>query len=98
MSVKHNIDNPCLAAAEHATFRRYVGKLMCTAQVRPDIAYCIKELARRVTSPTEEDMKAMKHLLKYIQSTRDEVLVLGTSKFGVENEVEILVDANWAEN
>eukprot|EP00972_Heterocapsa_arctica_P113082 16435214-Heterocapsa_arctica.AAC.1 len=60
-----------------------------TAQVRPDIAYSIKELARRIASPTEEDMRAMKHLLKYIEGTQDEVLVLGDSKFGVENEVEV---------
>eukprot|EP00972_Heterocapsa_arctica_P100080 14758834-Heterocapsa_arctica.AAC.1 len=70
---------------------------MYTAQVRPDIAYCIKELARRVAGPTEEDAKAMTHLLKYIKGTQDEVLVLGNSEFGVEDEVEVLADANWAE-
>eukprot|EP00972_Heterocapsa_arctica_P042836 6316452-Heterocapsa_arctica.AAC.1 len=70
---------------------------MYTAQVRPDIAYCIKELARRVAGPTEEDAKAMTHLLKYTKCTQDEVLVLGKSEFGVEDEVEVLADANWAE-
>eukprot|EP00972_Heterocapsa_arctica_P017656 2610391-Heterocapsa_arctica.AAC.1 len=63
MSAKHDADSPCLNAYDHANFRRYVGKVLYTAQVRPDIAYSIKELARRVASPTEDDMKAMRHLL-----------------------------------
>ena len=39
----------------------------------------------------------MKHLLKYVNGTQDLVLELGSSEFGVENEVTVLADANWAE-
>eukprot|EP00972_Heterocapsa_arctica_P097994 14458068-Heterocapsa_arctica.AAC.1 len=32
MSVKHNADSPCLNAYDNANFRRYVGKILYTAQ------------------------------------------------------------------
>ena len=38
-------DSP-LSAADHATFRTCVGKLLWLAFVRPDISYAVKELSR----------------------------------------------------
>eukprot|EP00972_Heterocapsa_arctica_P055211 8144972-Heterocapsa_arctica.AAC.1 len=62
MSDKRDLDSPRLGPREHANFRRYVGKILYAAQVRLDLAYMIKELARRVADPTEDDMRAMRHL------------------------------------
>eukprot|EP00972_Heterocapsa_arctica_P019828 2926163-Heterocapsa_arctica.AAC.1 len=42
-------------------------------------------------------MCAMRHLIKYIRGTQSDVLVLGDSEFGTENEVQVLSDANWAD-
>eukprot|EP00972_Heterocapsa_arctica_P102070 15039715-Heterocapsa_arctica.AAC.1 len=45
MSVKPTPDSPYLEAAEHAKFRHCVGKLLYATQVRPDIAFQVKEQA-----------------------------------------------------
>eukprot|EP00972_Heterocapsa_arctica_P042723 6299434-Heterocapsa_arctica.AAC.1 len=63
MSDKRELDSPRLDPHEHANFRQYVGKILYAAQVRPDIAYMIKELARRVANPTEDNMRAMRRLV-----------------------------------
>jgi hypothetical protein len=39
----------------------------------------------------------MRHLVKYIKGTQSDILVLGNSEFGTEQEVEVLSDANWAD-
>eukprot|EP00972_Heterocapsa_arctica_P093189 13746297-Heterocapsa_arctica.AAC.1 len=36
----------------------------------------------------------MRHLIKYLKGTQDDVLVLGD---GTETELEVLADANWAD-
>eukprot|EP00972_Heterocapsa_arctica_P113993 16440152-Heterocapsa_arctica.AAC.1 len=65
MSVKPNPNSPYLEAADHAKFRQCVGKLLYATQVRPDIAFQVKELARRASQPTQQDATAMQHLLRY---------------------------------
>ena len=47
--------------------------------VRPDIVFATKELARRVSSPTEADGTRLVHLARYLQGTQDVMLKLGTA-------------------
>eukprot|EP00972_Heterocapsa_arctica_P073971 10917670-Heterocapsa_arctica.AAC.1 len=54
---------------------------MYSTQVRPDIAYTVKELARHVAGSSQQNMTAIKHLL----SGAD------------DEEVTVLADANWAD-
>jgi hypothetical protein len=39
----------------------------------------------------------MRHLIKYLKGTQEDVLVLGDSEYGTETEIEVLADANWAD-
>eukprot|EP00972_Heterocapsa_arctica_P042997 6339647-Heterocapsa_arctica.AAC.1 len=50
-----------------------------------DIANSIKKLNPNIASPTDEYMKAMEHLYKYIKGTQDEVLVLDNNKVSDAN-------------
>eukprot|EP00170_Pyropia_yezoensis_P003780 contig_15832_g3791 len=53
-------------------FAELVGSLMyLTNQTRPDVAYAVGKLARRMSSPTEADWRAAKGVLRYLQGTRD---------------------------
>ena len=98
LAMKEDSSSPRLDPAEHAKFRRWVGKVLYTTQVRPDISYAIKELARNVAAPTQQHMRRMQHLLRYIKGTQDYVLKLGDGIKGADaDEVTVLVDANWAE-
>ena len=45
-----------------------VGRLLFIAAERPDITYGVKELAKRVHSPTEEDAKACKRVVRYLRT------------------------------
>ena len=89
---------PKLDDAEHRLFRRWVGKVLYTTQVRPDISYAVKELASNVAAPTQQHMNKMRHLLRYIKGMRDYVLKLGDGVKGADpSEVTTLVDASWTD-
>ena len=68
LSMKDDGSSPKLDDMEHGLFRRWVGKVLCTTQVRPDISYAIKELARNVAAPRQQHMNEMRHLLRYATS------------------------------
>eukprot|EP00972_Heterocapsa_arctica_P061212 9025758-Heterocapsa_arctica.AAC.1 len=70
---------------------------MYATQVRPDIAYTVKELARRVSQPTRQDAMAMQHLLRYIKGTQDWILQLSGCECVEKDEVVVTSDASWAE-
>ena len=65
--------------------------------VRPDIGYATKELARHVSQPTCDDEVQLKHMLRYIAGTVDQVLYLGNGVEGeTQDEVTVQADADWA--
>eukprot|EP00972_Heterocapsa_arctica_P017206 2543256-Heterocapsa_arctica.AAC.1 len=78
-------------------FRHCVGKLMYANQVRPDMAFAVKELARKVSQPSRQDAMAMQHLLRYIKGTQDWVLQLGHAEGMEKDEVVAISDASWAD-
>eukprot|EP00972_Heterocapsa_arctica_P047516 7007367-Heterocapsa_arctica.AAC.1 len=49
---------------------------MYTSAVWPDISFTIKELARRLATPTSADMLRARRLLRYLRDTTDYVLRL----------------------
>lgn len=86
--------SPNLDPKRHKLFRSFVGKVMWVLDVRPDIAFVTKELARHVSSPTEVDWTRLVHLARYLQGTKDVMLKLGTAGGG--EEIIAYADASWA--
>lgn len=84
-------DGALLTPAEHALFRRVVGKLMYASTCRPDLSFATKQLARRVAQPNHSDWVAMRRLLRYVKGTQEYVLQL---KLESEMSEEILVFAD----
>jgi hypothetical protein len=87
--------SPNLEKKRHGLFRSFVGKVMWVLDARPDIAFATKELARRVSSPTELDWTRLVHLARYLQGTQDVMLKLGTAG-GDAEEITAYADASWA--
>jgi hypothetical protein len=57
-------------------YARAIGSLMyLMLGTRPDIAFAVSCLSRFMANPTEQHCTAIKHLFRYLQGTRDLVLV-----------------------
>ena len=92
-------DSP-LSAADHATFRTCVGKLLWLAFVRPDISYAVKELSRDVKGPTMESLAKLKHLLRFLAGNKHSVLRLRPTETLADwksvLDIRCFVDSDWA--
>ena len=60
-----------LSPADHSRYRRAVGMLQWIVPTRPDMAFATKERARALASPTNADMTALRHLVRYYRTTSD---------------------------
>lgn len=58
------LDNPI-------DYRRIAGALQYQSLTRPDISFSINKLCQFMDAPTDEQMKAMKQLLRYLKNTLD---------------------------
>jgi hypothetical protein len=90
-----------LLPAEHELYRNIVGSLLYLAcWSRPDISFAVSELSRFVSDPCENHMKAAKHLLRYLQGTRELGLTYShPTNRGPSNKLNCLwgfVDSDWA--
>jgi hypothetical protein len=57
---------------DNTKFREIIGALQYAAcQTRPDIAYAVGLVSRRVTKPTQTDFLILKRILRYIKGTLD---------------------------
>jgi hypothetical protein len=88
-----------LSTDEHKTFRTAVGKL----NIRADISFATKELARNLTAPTQEHLSNLKHLLRYCAGTKNFGLMLKPSHVlplpsstKTSLEVHTFCDSDWA--
>jgi len=62
-------------------YAELVGSLLFLAnQTRPDIAFAVGRLARRMAIPTEGDMAAAKAVVSYLKGTKDMGLVYGRAE------------------
>ena len=92
-----------LSPAEHKTYRTAVGKLMWLSNIRADITFATKELARGMSSPTQEHLASLKHLLRYIAGTKNYGLMLKPSHVlplpsstKTSLELHVYCDSDWA--
>ena len=65
-----------LSPESHSLFRTCVGKLQFMVPIRPDVAYAPEELARGLVSPTNQSWNKLRHLGRYLQGTKNYVLVI----------------------
>ena len=65
-------DDAPLDAQEHADYRRAVGKLQSLTYTRPDISFATKELARDLQQPTQQSLRKVKHLLRYLRTLQND--------------------------
>ncbi|CAE8611618.1 unnamed protein product [Polarella glacialis] len=94
-----------LNAGRHTQYRRCVGRLLWAINERPDLAFCVKELARDVASPTTASWANLKKLCRYLRGTTTAVLELGGTKAAeargalpatVNEGLVVFTDSNWA--
>ena len=86
---------------EHWQYSNMVGGLLYLAcWPRPDLAFAVSKLYRFVSSPGQNHMKAVKHLLLYLEGTQDLDLKLAKPKnTGPMDRPNVLwgfVDSDWA--
>jgi hypothetical protein len=70
-----------------------VGYLACWA--RPDIRHAVYYLARYQANPSVRHFQLVKHMLRYLQGTRDLTLTFGTRHFEGDSPLVCLVDSNY---
>jgi hypothetical protein len=90
-----------LSVKDHEVYRNMVGSLLYLAcWTRPDIAFAVSELSRFVSSPGQFHMAAVKHLIRYLQGSRElGIMYSKPSNNGPMNQPNILwgfVDSDWA--
>ena len=96
-------DTNSLNPANHSRYRRAVGMLQWIVPTRPDMAFATKERASALASPTNADMTALRHLVRYYRTTSDlELRIQPKTRTRVpEGEPELLSveaysDSDWA--
>ena len=90
-----------LSVPDHDLYRNMVGSLLYLAcWTRPDISFAVSELSRFVSAPGHLHMAAAKHLVRYIQGSRElGILYSKPSHSGPMNQPNVLwgfVDSDWA--
>ena len=89
-----------LSSEEHKCYRTAVGKLLWLALVRPDLAYGTKEFSRDLIAPTQESVAKLKHLLRYVNGTKDFVQrlrpAMTLSSGDCTLDLDCFVDSDWA--
>ena len=93
--------NQPLDPARHKLYRTAVGKLLWATPVRPDISFAVKELSRSLQSPTQQDEKQLKHVLRYLKGSLQYTTCLQPPRKRVVEqastiEIQAFADSDWA--
>jgi hypothetical protein len=99
-------ESPELDAGRAALYRTLVGRFLWIVPARPDVAFAVRELARRTSKPRVVDWTRIRHLLRYIRGTSDfelemklnlmpDVEEMGTG-YAREIRLRAHTDASWA--
>eukprot|EP00971_Amphidinium_carterae_P202653 4021095-Amphidinium_carterae.1 len=90
-------DEP-LHFSNHRKFRTAVGKLQWMTAVRPDVQFAVKELSRKLASPTSKDESATKHLIRYLRRTQNLAFRIAPSVWKSSQCIELhaYCDSDWA--
>jgi len=76
------------------TYQSMIGSLIyLVTGIRPDLVYTISFLAQFSSCPTDEHIKAAKHVFKYVNGTRNLGLFY---PYATTNAINIYVDAHFA--
>ena len=65
---------------------------------RPGISYATKELARSLTAPTTADQQKLKHLLRYLQGTKQHRQIIRPTvkiQASATPDLNVYVDSDW---
>ena len=88
-------DEELLSAGDTALYRTCVGKLLYDAHnQRGDVQFCVKELSRHVSSPTERDLRRLRRVARYCKGAKH--LVSSFPRSGLCDSVKVYVDSDWA--
>lgn len=74
-------------------YQRMVGKLIFLSHTRIDIAYSVSMISRFMACPQEPHQQAVKHLLRYLNGTKDYALLY---RRGGGRDLHGYTDADWA--
>ena len=93
--------NQPLDPARHKLYRTAVGKLLWATPVRPDISFAVKELSRSLQSPTQQNEKELKHVLRYLKGSLQYTTCLKPPRKRVVEqastiEIQAFADSDWA--
>ena len=93
--------NQPLDPARHKLYRTAVGKLLWATPVRPDISFAVKELSRSLQSPTQQNEKQLKHVLRYLKGSLQYTTCLKPPRKRVVEqastiEIQAFADSDWA--
>ena len=93
--------NQPLDPARHKLYRTAVGKLLWATPVRPDISFAVKELSRSLQSPTQQNEKQLKHVLRYLKGSLQYTTCLQPPRKRVVEqastiEIQAYADSDWA--
>lgn len=87
-------DEEYIGEQRHRQYRAVCGKLQSASPRRPYILYTLKEPGRWLQRPRECDWKLMKHLVRYLQGTKDLVLCMRSD--GSADRIIAQSDSDWA--
>ena len=69
-------NSSCLGRGDHKLFWRLISQLtFLVTATRPDISYAVNQLSQFLVEPRQVHLVAVKHVLHYIQATKDYGLV-----------------------
>ncbi|OMO54865.1 Integrase, catalytic core [Corchorus capsularis] len=75
-------------------YQRLVGRLMYLAHTRPDLAYALSIVSQFMHNPSEQHMKAIMRILRYVKSAPGKGILF------TKNEdwqgINVYMDADWA--
>ncbi|XP_058068548.1 secreted RxLR effector protein 161-like [Magnolia sinica] len=84
---------PDQAPTDKGGYQRLVGRLIYLSHMRPDIAYAVSVISQFIHAPSEEHMKAVYRILRYLKSAPGKGLLF--SKNSVSN-IEGYTNSDWA--
>jgi len=74
-------------------YQRLVGRLLYLSHTRPDLAYVLSVISQFMHSPSEEHMKVITRVLRYLKSSPGKGILF---KKGENLNIEGYTNANWA--
>lgn len=87
------LDEDNVERFDSSLYRKAIGCLLFIANgSRPDIANAVCKMSQKCESPTTKDWSNVKHVLRYLQKTKDLGIMLSTDG----GKLTVYCDADWA--